>query len=53
MQLKYKLALLELIGGIFGWVWILALLAALYFLVMALFAGGVGGDSSLPWGSGL
>jgi hypothetical protein len=40
MQLKYKLALLELIGGLFGWVWILAALAALYFLAMALFAGG-------------
>jgi hypothetical protein len=40
MQLNYKLALLELIGGLFGWVWILASLAALYFLAMALFAGG-------------
>jgi hypothetical protein len=40
MQLKYKLVLLELIGGLFGWVWILVSLAALYFLVMALFAGG-------------
>jgi hypothetical protein len=41
MQLNYKLALLELIGGLFGWVWILASLAALYFLAMALFAGGL------------
>jgi hypothetical protein len=40
MQLNYKLALLELIGGLFGWVWILASLVALYFLAMALFAGG-------------
>jgi hypothetical protein len=40
MQLNYKLALLELIGGLFGWVWILASLAALYFVAMALFAGG-------------
>jgi hypothetical protein len=40
MQLNHKLALLELLGGLFGWIWILASLAALYFFVMALFAGG-------------
>jgi hypothetical protein len=42
MQTKTKLALLELIGGIFGWVWIISFLAALYFLAMAIFSDG-------PW----
>ena len=37
MELRKKLVLLELIGGIFGWLWILASLATLYFLVAAIF----------------
>lgn len=37
MELRTKLVCLELIGGIFGWVWILASVAALYFLVAAIF----------------
>lgn len=40
MQLNHKLALLELLGGLFGWIWILVFLAALYYFVMALVAGG-------------
>ena len=37
MELRKKLVLLELIGGIFGWLWIIASLATLYFLVAAIF----------------
>lgn len=37
MELRTKLVWLELIGGIFGWVWIVASVAALYFLVVAIF----------------
>jgi hypothetical protein len=36
MQTRPKLALLELIGGLFGWVWIIASVASIYFLVAAL-----------------
>jgi hypothetical protein len=42
MQVNIKLVILELVAGIFGWVWIIAGLAALYFLVMAIVANG-------PW----
>ena len=42
MQTKTKLVLLELTGGIFGWVWIIASVAALYFLAVAVF-------SDSPW----
>jgi membrane protein implicated in regulation of membrane protease activity len=42
MQTKAKLALLELIGGFFGWLWIGASLFALYALAMAVF-------STHPW----
>ncbi len=38
METKTKLVLLELTGGIFGWVWIIASLAALYFLATAVFS---------------
>jgi hypothetical protein len=41
MQLKAKLAWLELIAGLFGWLWILASVAFLYFLAVAVF-----GDSA-------
>ncbi len=37
MELRTKLICLELLGGIFGWVWIVASVAALYFLVAAIF----------------
>ena len=37
METRTKLALLELIGGTFGWVWIVASVAALYFLIVAIF----------------
>lgn len=36
MLVKNKLILLELIASIFGWVWIIALLATLYFFVAAI-----------------
>ncbi len=35
MTTKTKLVILELVGGIFGWGWLLAAAAAIYFLVMA------------------
>jgi len=40
MQLRKKLMLLELIAGLFGWVWIFASLAFLYFLAVAVFGHG-------------
>lgn len=42
METKTKLVWLELVGGILGWLWILASVVALYFLVMAAF-------SDSPW----
>jgi hypothetical protein len=39
---KNKTCLVELVAGILGWVWILAAVAALYFLVVAIF-------SNSPW----
>lgn len=36
MQTRSKLALLELVGGLFGWLWIIASIASIYFLVAAL-----------------
>jgi hypothetical protein len=42
MQTKTKLMVLELIAGLFGWIWIIAFIAALYFLAVAIFSGG-------PW----
>jgi hypothetical protein len=41
MNTKYKLVMLELIGGIFGWVWIIASLAGIYFFISALFFEGL------------
>ncbi len=40
MQTKWKLAILELISGLLGWVWIVAGLAAGYFLVAVIFLDG-------------
>lgn len=42
METKTKLVWLELVGGILGWVWILASVASLYFLVVAIL-------SDNPW----
>jgi hypothetical protein len=50
MQTRTKLAILELIGGLLGWVWILASLAAVYFIV-AVFAFD-GTWSSFFWAAG-
>ena len=40
METKSKLATLELIAGVFGWIWIGASIAALYFIAMAVFSDG-------------
>ena len=40
MKTIIKLSILEFIGGLFGWVWIIASLAAVYFFVMAVFFDG-------------
>lgn len=50
MQTRSKLALLELIGGLFGWIWIIASVASIYFLVAALAFNGRW--SSLFWAFG-
>lgn len=42
MDTKTKLVCLELVGGIFGWIWILASVATLYYLAVAIF-------SDSPW----
>jgi hypothetical protein len=39
MKVKAKLALLELIGGIFGWAWLIAGAVAIVSLVGAIFFG--------------
>jgi len=36
MRISTKLIILELLGGIFGWIWIGAYIASLYFLYVAL-----------------
>lgn len=40
METKAKLISLELISGIFGWLWVVATLSALYFLAMVVFSNG-------------
>ncbi len=50
MQTRSKLALLQLVGGLFGWIWIIASLASIYFLVAALAFNGRW--SSLFWAFG-
>ena len=42
MQTNKKLAILELITGLFGWIWIIASIASLYYLAMVIF-------SDTPW----
>jgi hypothetical protein len=36
MQTRHELALLELVGGVFGWTWMIASVASVYFLLAAL-----------------
>jgi hypothetical protein len=50
MQTRSKLVLLELVGGLFGWTWIIASVASVYFLVAALAFNGRW--SSLFWAFG-
>ncbi|MEO6824308.1 MAG: hypothetical protein ABI167_06195 [Nitrosospira sp.] len=51
MKTTTPLASLESNVGIFGWIWIVASLAALYFLAMAIFADGAW--SSFIWTVGI
>jgi hypothetical protein len=39
MHTKTKLVWLELIGGLFGWVWIFASIGVVYFSALAVFRG--------------
>ena len=41
MNTKTKLVMLELIGGIFGWIWLISSLAGIYFFISALFFEGL------------
>ena len=50
MQTRSKLAFIQLIGGVFGWIWIIASVASIYFLVAALAFNGRW--SSLFWAFG-
>ncbi len=40
METKHKMALFELVAGLFGWVWIGASIAAIYFLTMVVVSDG-------------
>ena len=51
METKTKLVWLEAVGGILGWVWIFASIAAVYFLAAALFFSG--SWSSFFWAVGV
>ena len=51
MNTNFKLATLELIGGLLAWVSIGATIAALYFLAMAVFSDGTW--SHFFWASGI
>jgi len=53
MQTRSKLALLELIGGLFGWVWIIASIASIYFLVAALAFNGRWSNLFWAFGTGV
>jgi hypothetical protein len=52
MNTKYKLAMLELIGGIFGWAWIISSLACIYFFISALFFEGLWTSFFWAFGAG-
>ena len=51
MRISTKLIILELLGGIFGWIWIGASIASLYFLYVAL--ANDAAWSSLLWSVGI
>lgn len=51
MQMRSKLVFFELAGGLFGWLWIIASVAGIYFLVAALAANGRW--SNLLWAVGI
>ncbi|QYZ66994.1 MAG: hypothetical protein HPY30_13990 [Gammaproteobacteria bacterium (ex Lamellibrachia satsuma)] len=51
MKTNSKLAILQLMSGLFGWVWIIASLAALYFLAVAAFSDGLW--SNFFWAVGI
>lgn len=51
MKTRTPLALLESNIGIYGWIWIIASLASLYFLAIAIFADGAW--SSFIWTLGI
>lgn len=53
MQTKIKLAILELIAGIFGWVWLISSLAGLYFFAMAIFFDGLWSQFFWAFGIGV
>lgn len=40
METRKKLATLELVAGVFGWIWIIASIGALYFAAVAMFSTG-------------
>jgi uncharacterized membrane protein len=48
MNTKSKLIILELIAGLFGWVWVIASIAMFYFLVMVVFSDGTCVDVDIP-----
>ena len=53
METKSKLAILELIAGLLGWVWIGASIAALYFLAMAVLSDGTWSQFFWALGAGV
>ena len=52
MNTKSKLVILELIGGIFGWIWIISSLAGIYFFISALFFEGLWTSFFWAFGTG-
>lgn len=53
MHTRSKLAVLELVGGLFGWVWIIASVASIYFLVAALAFNGRWSNLFWAFGTGV
>ena len=53
MQTKTKMVWLELLGGLFGWVWIIASLGTIYFLLVAIFAGSPWSRVGWAFGAGV
>ena len=52
MQTKTKMVWLELIGGLFGWTWIIASLALVYFLIVAILGRGTWAHVGWSFGVG-